>query len=105
MSTSFLGFEWSFDDLQVDIGVNYTFEKQHHFSAALNNVFDKGLEYDADGSNVYREFFDGRNVWLGYTYTFWLPLTYSSLLSQQTVSDAYRDIRAVCEVGSDKPER
>jgi len=50
--------------------VNYTFEKQHHFSAALNNVFDKGLEYDADGSNVYREFFDGRNVWLGYTYTF-----------------------------------
>ena len=55
---------------QVDIGVNYTFEKQHHFSAALNNVFDKGLEYDADGSNLYREFFDGRNVWLGYTYTF-----------------------------------
>ena len=55
---------------QVDIGVNYTFEKQHHFSAALNNVFDKGLEYGADGSNVYREFFDGRNVWLGYTYTF-----------------------------------
>jgi outer membrane receptor for ferrienterochelin and colicins len=55
---------------QVDIGVNYTFEKQHHFSAALNNVFDKGLEYGADGSNLYREFFDGRNVWLGYTYTF-----------------------------------
>ena len=46
------------------------FEKQHHFSAALNNVFDKGLEYGADGSNLYREFFDGRNVWLGYTYTF-----------------------------------
>ncbi|MDO5531478.1 TonB-dependent receptor [Sutterella sp.] len=54
----------------VDLGVNYTFMKQHHFAVALNNIFDEGLEFNADGDLLYRDWIDGRNLWLSYSYTF-----------------------------------
>lgn len=65
----------------VDLGVNYVWEKQHHFSLALNNVFDTGIEWthgvDNKGNevasswaNAYRDYIEGRNLWLSYAYTF-----------------------------------
>lgn len=67
----------------VDLGVNYTYAKQHHFSVALNNIFDVGVDYTSYLSynsrnhtwstaygNQYRDYLDGRNLWLNYTYTF-----------------------------------
>lgn len=65
----------------VDLGVNYTYAKQHHFSVALNNIFDVGMDYTSylvynrgqwttQYGNEYRDYLDGRNLWLNYTYTF-----------------------------------
>ncbi len=64
---------------KVDLGINYTYEKQHHFTVALNNLFNTGLEWEsAVGStaakptyaNAYRDYIEGRNIWLSYAYTF-----------------------------------
>ncbi len=64
---------------KVDLGINYTYEKQHHFTIALNNLFNTGLEWEtAVGSteakptyaNAYRDYIEGRNLWLSYAYTF-----------------------------------
>ena len=67
----------------VDLDVNYTYAKQHHFSVALNNIFDVGMDYTSylaynnrthqwttQYGNEYRDYLDGRNLWLNYTYTF-----------------------------------
>ena len=65
----------------VDIGASYTLAKQHHFTVALNNIFDAGIDYTAFTTenrgqltttwvNEYRDYIDGRNLWLNYTYTF-----------------------------------
>ncbi|WP_295479300.1 TonB-dependent receptor [uncultured Sutterella sp.] len=60
---------------KIDIGATYVWQKNHHFSAALNNITDVGLEWVPDLSgngyaNAYKEYIDGRNLWLSYTYTF-----------------------------------
>ena len=64
---------------KVDFGIDYTYAKQHHFSLALNNIFNTGLQWEeAVGStaakptyaNAYRDYIEGRNLWLSYAYTF-----------------------------------
>ena len=59
---------------KVDLGINYTYEKQHHFTIALNNLFNTGLEwcdaYKGGYANAYRDYIEGRNLWLSYAYTF-----------------------------------
>lgn len=62
----------------LDIGASYVYAKQHHFAIALNNVTDVGLEWvpslpqrgKVGSANAYRDYLDGRNLWLFYTYTF-----------------------------------
>lgn len=62
----------------LDIGASYVYAKQHHFAIALNNVTDVGLEWvpslpqkgKVGSANAYRDYLDGRNLWLSYTYTF-----------------------------------
>lgn len=65
----------------VDLGANYTYAKNHHFAVALNNLFDTGVEWTYGSNNngtlnvnswanAYREYIEGRNIWLNYTYTF-----------------------------------
>lgn len=66
---------------KIDIGANYTWNKNHHFAIALNNVTNEGLEWTeavnnnpANGittwGNLYKEYLDGRNLWFSYNYTF-----------------------------------
>lgn len=60
---------------KIDLGATYVWQKNHHFSAALNNLTDVGLEWVPDlsgtgSANAYKEYIDGRNLWLSYTYTF-----------------------------------
>lgn len=59
----------------LDIGASYVWAKHHTFAVALNNVTDVGLEWvpnsNHDGyANAYRDYLDGRNLWLSYTYSF-----------------------------------
>lgn len=65
----------------VDIGATYVYNKHHHFSVALNNVFDTGIDFWSTETkrgpntvitwnNDYRDYLDGRNLWLSYAYTF-----------------------------------
>ncbi len=62
------------DYTKVDVGVTYTYAKQHHFSLALNNIFNTGLDwcdaYNGGYANSYKEYIEGRNAWLSYAYTF-----------------------------------
>ena len=49
----------------LDIGASYVWAKNHTFAVALNNVTShKGY------ANAYRDYLDGRNLWLSYTYSF-----------------------------------
>lgn len=48
---------------------------RHPFTAAVNNLTDVSLEWVPDlsgtySANAYKEYIDGRNLWLSYTYTF-----------------------------------
>ena len=59
----------------LDIGASYVWAKNHTFAVALNNVTDVGLEWvpgtSADSyANAYRDYLDGRNLWVSYTYSF-----------------------------------
>lgn len=61
-----------------DLGLNYRFNKHHRVAFVVNNLFDKefvdwavttsrkGTSY----SNLYRDYLEGRNFWLSYTYDF-----------------------------------
>lgn len=60
----------------VDVGASYRFNKHHKIALAVNNVLDQDtvLWVDKVGAsgkaNAYRQYFDGRNLWLSYTYDF-----------------------------------
>ncbi len=59
----------------LDIGASYVYAKNHRFAVALNNVTDVGLDWvenlTGNGyANAYRDYLDGRNLWLSYTYSF-----------------------------------
>lgn len=65
----------------LDLGASYEIGKHHRLTAALNNVFNTGIEWvqgtDARGNpsagtwaNAYREYIEGRNLWVSYAYTF-----------------------------------
>lgn len=59
----------------LDIGASYVWAKNHTFAVALNNVTDVGLDWVPNTShkgyaNAYRDYLDGRNLWLSYTYSF-----------------------------------
>lgn len=65
----------------VDLGANYVYAKNHHFAVALNNLFNTGLEWTygldtqnrpsaSSWANAYRDYIEGRNLWMSYTYTF-----------------------------------
>lgn len=59
----------------LDIGASYVWAKNHTFAVALNNVTDVGLDWvenlTGDGyANAYRDYLDGRNLWVSYTYSF-----------------------------------
>lgn len=60
----------------VDVGASWRFMKRHKIALAVNNVLDQDtvLWVDKVGAsgkaNAYRQYFDGRNLWLSYTYDF-----------------------------------
>ena len=61
------------DYTKVDIGATYVYEHRHQFSVALNNIFDVGVQWVEASSgyaNAYKEYIDGRNLWLSYSYSF-----------------------------------
>ena len=63
----------------ADFGLSYRYQKNHNFALTVNNLFDKEF-YDwtpsyKDGKisgyqNLYRDYFEGRNFWFSYTYSF-----------------------------------
>ena len=59
----------------VDVGATYVVAKNHRFSVAVNNVLDKDtVEWtetlQGRYGNLYRQYLDGRNFWVSYTYDF-----------------------------------
>lgn len=59
----------------VDVGATYVVAKNHRFSVAVNNVLDKDTVEWTETSpgrygNLYRQYLDGRNFWVSYTYDF-----------------------------------
>ena len=51
----------------------FVYEHRHQFSVALNNIFDVGVQWVEASSgyaNAYKEYIDGRNLWLSYSYSF-----------------------------------
>lgn len=67
------------DYVVADFGLSYRYQKNHNFALTVNNLFDKEF-YDwtpsyKDGKisgyqNLYRDYFEGRNFWFSYTYSF-----------------------------------
>lgn len=67
------------DYVVADLGLSYRYQKNHNFALTVNNLFDKEF-YDwtpsyKDGKisgyqNLYRDYFEGRNFWFSYTYSF-----------------------------------
>ncbi len=59
----------------VDLGTTYQLGKHHRFSVAVNNLLDKDmtdwvLKDTGSYANAYRQYVEGRNYWLSYTYDF-----------------------------------
>lgn len=60
----------------VDVGASWRINKHHKLALAVNNVLDKDtvLWVEKEGgsgvANAYRQYLDGRNLWLSYTYDF-----------------------------------
>ena len=57
------------------MGATYVVAKNHRFSVAVNNVLDKDTVEWTETSqgrygNLYRQYLDGRNFWVSYTYDF-----------------------------------
>ena len=59
----------------LDLGATYVLQKHHRFSVAVNNLLDKDMtDWVATSpgryGNAYRQYVEGRNLWLSYTYDF-----------------------------------
>lgn len=59
----------------LDLGATYVLQKHHRFSVAVNNLLDKDMTDWVETSpgrygNAYRQYVEGRNLWLSYTYDF-----------------------------------
>ena len=57
------------------MGATYVVAKNHRFSVAVNNVLDKDTVDWTETKpgrygNLYRQYLDGRNFWVSYTYDF-----------------------------------
>lgn len=57
-----------------DLGLSYTFNKQHHFAFMINNLFDTNYNsYYQSGrtyGSYYSDYIEGRNYWLSYRFDF-----------------------------------
>lgn len=64
----------------VDLGASYRYRNHHTFAVAINNLLDKdmvewvqtGIDRNGNASyaNAYRQYTEGRNFWVSYTYDF-----------------------------------